>query len=399
MSTHQRIEVADAIRGIAVAMILMLHAIEHFNFYNQPTPDSPCLQLIDRMVWDSLWFLIGGKAYAIFALLFGLSFHIMLTHARSRGDDFRLRFMWRMVLLFLFGNLNAAFFCGEVLVLYSIIGMTLPLVCHLRTRTVLMLAAVCLLQPVEWLKMGLALLLPELSGMLDFPYYDHWQQAMTTLAEGNLLQTMASNLWHGQIFSLAWAWGAGRFFQTAGLFMLGMVAGRINAFSLSPHNTRLWACILAGSLMAYFPLTGIGNLLPSFVGSMDAAALEASSIGFLANDAFRTSLLAVVGSLQKCSFMLVIVCSLLFAFYYTPLRHAMRRLMPYGRMSLTNYVVQSIIGSFLFYHWGLHLVWCDTWSELLCLGVLVLQVLFCTWWMRHHKRGPLESIWHRLTYL
>ena len=62
MSTHQRIEVADAIRGIAVAMILMLHAIEHFNFYNQPTPDSPCLQLIDRMVWDSLWFLIGGKA-------------------------------------------------------------------------------------------------------------------------------------------------------------------------------------------------------------------------------------------------------------------------------------------------------------------------------------------------
>ena len=112
MGTHKRIEVADAIRGIAVAMILMLHAIEHFNLYNQPVPDSPCLQFIDQMVWDSLWFVIGGKAYAIFALLFGFSFHIMLMHARERGDDFRLRFLWRMVLLFLFGNLNAAFFCS-----------------------------------------------------------------------------------------------------------------------------------------------------------------------------------------------------------------------------------------------------------------------------------------------
>ena len=399
MERHKRIEVADAIRGIAVAMILMLHAIEHFNFYNQPVPDSPCLQFIDQMVWDSLWFLIGGKAYAIFALLFGLSFHIMLTHARERGDDFRLRFVWRMVLLFLFGNLNAAFFCGEVLVLYSIVGLVMPLVCNLRTRTVLILATVCLLQPIEWVKMALSLAAPEQVGMLVFPYYDHWMQLMKMLGEGTFLETVCCNLWHGQIFSLAWAWEAGRFFQTAGLFMLGMVAGRIDAFSLSPRNTRLWAYVFAVSLMLYFPLTGLGNLIPSFVGGVNGDTLEASSIGFLANAPFRGSLLAVTGSLQKCCFMLMIVCSLLFAYYYTPVQRVMRKLMPYGRMSLTNYVTQSIIGSFLFYHWGLHLVWCDTWSELLCLGVLVMQIVFCTWWMRHHKRGPLESIWHRLTYL
>lgn len=399
MGTHKRIEVADAIRGIAVAMILMLHAIEHFNFYNQPVPDSPCLQFIDQMVWDSLWFVIGGKAYAIFALLFGFSFHVMLMHARERGDDFRLRFLWRMVLLFLFGNLNAAFFCGEVLVLYSLVGLIMPFICNLRTRTVLVLAAMCLLQPIEWVKMGLAFVAPEKLGIFDFPYGEHWMQAMKMLAEGSFLETVCANLWHGQIFSLAWAWGAGRFFQTAGLFMLGMVAGRMDAFSLTQRNTRLWGYIFIGSLMLYFPLTGLGSLLPLFVGGIDGESLRASCIGFLANDAFRGSLLSVFGSLQRFFFMLMIVCTLLFAFYYTPVQHAMRRLMPYGRMSLTNYVTQSIIGSFLFYHWGLHLVWCDTWSELLCLGVLLLQVAFCTWWMARHKRGPLEGIWHRLTYL
>ena len=155
-TTTPRVEVADAIRGIAVAMILLIHSIEHFNLYNQTDPDSPLMRLCDQMVWDSLWFTVAGKAYAIFALLFGFSFYIMDRNAAQRGEDFRLRFCWRMVLLFLFGCLNAAFFCGEVLVLYSIVGFVLPLVCRMKTRSLLILAAILMLQPIEWLKMGYA---------------------------------------------------------------------------------------------------------------------------------------------------------------------------------------------------------------------------------------------------
>ena len=54
LQKQPRVEVVDAIRGIAVAMILMLHSIEHFNLYNQVAPDSPLLQFIDQMVWDGL---------------------------------------------------------------------------------------------------------------------------------------------------------------------------------------------------------------------------------------------------------------------------------------------------------------------------------------------------------
>ena len=392
-----RVEAVDAIRGIAVAMILMLHSIEHFNFYEFTTPESPWLKLTDQIIWDSLWFTIGGKAYAIFALLFGFSFHIMLSNAQQRGQGFRGRFVWRMLLLFLFGNLNGAFFCGEVLVLYSIVGLIMPLVCTLRTRTVLILSAVCLLQPVEWMKMIYAAIHPDAASILTFDYGSHWQNAMNALREGNFLDTLRANLWDGQIFSLAWAWGAGRFFQTAALFMIGMVAGRLQWFAHTQENRRLWARILAVSLILFFSLSGLHALIPQYANSLPQDADTVLTI--LHQGTFSQPLLSIIGSLKNCAFMFLLVTGMLFAFYGTRLQRLMRGIMPYGRMSLTNYVMQSMIGAFLFYHWGLHLQLCHTWSELLGISVLVVQILFCRWWMAHHRRGPLEEIWSRLTWL
>lgn len=393
-----RVEVVDAIRGIAVAMILMLHSIEHFNFYDMPVPDAPWLRFIDQMIWDGLWYVIGGKAYAIFALLFGFSFYIMYSNAEKRGIDFRGRFCWRLVLLFLFGNLNAAFFCGEVLVLYSIVGFVLPLVCRLKTKTVLIIAAICMLQPIEWIKMIYAIFNND-STILQFNYREDYQFAMQMLAEGNFIETLKANLWEGQIFSLAWAWGNARFFQTASLFMIGMVAGRIKAFADTPDNRALWAKIFTIAFLIYLPTFGLCNLIPAFTKTLSPEDIEASSLGILTVRSFSTPLLLILSSIHKACFMFMIVTGLLFAFYCTKLCKPMKLIMPYGRMSLTNYITQSIIGSFLFYHWGLNLKLCDTWSELLGLSVLIVQICFCTWWMKNHKRGPLEEVWRKLTWI
>lgn len=394
---HSRIEVVDAIRGIAVAMILMLHGIEHFNLYNQSDPISPLLQLTDRMVWDSLWFVVGGKAYAIFALLFGFSFYIMEQNALRRGQDFRLRFCWRMLLLFGFGCFNAAFFCGEVLVLYSIVGFVLPLVCRLKTKTLLIIAAVLMLQPVDWIKMAYAALTDSQATILEFNFEPYWNNSMKMLSEGNFVQTVLTNLWDGQIFSLAWAWGAGRFCQTASLFILGLVAGRIQWFADTPHNRSMWAKTFAAALLAFMPLYGLSTLLPDFASTLP---LDTTGIaGMFTSKSFMTPMMLIVNSLHKFCFMTMIVTGLLFAFYSTRLARPMRYIMPYGRMSLTNYITQSIIGSFLFYHWGLHLNLCDTWSLLLCITVLSLQITFCRWWMSSHSHGPLEGLWKNLTWI
>ena len=53
-------------------------------------------------------------------LLFGFRFFIQYNNQAKKGKDFRLRFLWRLFLLFLIGCFNGAFFPGDILVLYAI---------------------------------------------------------------------------------------------------------------------------------------------------------------------------------------------------------------------------------------------------------------------------------------
>ena len=179
--------------------------------------------------------------------------------------------------------------------------------------------------------------------------------------------------------------------------MIGMVAGRLQWFAHTQENRRLWARILAVSLILFFSLSGLHALIPQYANSLPQDADTVLTI--LHQGTFSQPLLSIIGSLKNCAFMFLLVTGMLFAFYGTRLQRLMRGIMPYGRMSLTNYVMQSMIGAFLFYNWGLHLQLCHTWSELLGISVLVVQILFCRWWMAHHRRGPLEEIWSRLTWL
>ena len=139
---HARVDVADVLRGLAVMGIIILHSIEHFNFYSFPDTagQSAWLNFSAKAIWNGLFFMFGGKAYAIFALLFGFSFFIQDDNQRLRGNDFRLRFCWRLILLFLIGNINASFFTAEVLVLYSLVGFILPLTCRLKDKWIFALA-------------------------------------------------------------------------------------------------------------------------------------------------------------------------------------------------------------------------------------------------------------------
>lgn len=98
---NARIDVADVLRGLAVMGIIVLHSIEHFNFGSYPdtSAQSAWLNFTDKAIWNGLFFMFGGKAYAVFALLFGFSFFIQDNNQQMKGKDFRLRFCWRLVLL------------------------------------------------------------------------------------------------------------------------------------------------------------------------------------------------------------------------------------------------------------------------------------------------------------
>lgn len=381
---HARVEVADVLRGLAVMGIILLHSIEHFNFYSFPdtTGQSAWLTFTDKAVWDGLFFLLGGKAYAVFALLFGFSYFIQYDNQRMRGHDFRLRFCWRLILLFLIGNLNAMFFTAEVLVLYSLVGFILPLTCKMKDKWIFVLACILLIQPLP-LYYTLRACFDPAFVTPALPTGDLWGATFEVQSHGTFWETVRVNLWEGQLASLAWAWDNGRVFQTAALFLLGFLAGKRGLFL--KENLKIWNKVLCGSLLAFFPLYGLGNMLP----------------GFIDNPSIRTPLLLIISSLYKFAFMLLLVLAILFAYYRTRLQRRLAQIVPYGRMSLTNYITQSIFGSLLFYNWGfgLHDDLGITASFLTGILLFILQFSFCRWWMAHHSHGPMEYLWKRATWL
>jgi len=381
---HARVEVADVLRGLAVMGIILLHSIEHFNFYSFPDTagQSTWLTFTDKAVWDGLFFLLGGKAYAVFALLFGFSYFIQYDNQRMRGHDFRLRFCWRLILLFLIGNLNAMFFTAEVLVLYSLVGFILPLTCKMKDKWIFILACILLIQPLP-LYYTLRACFDPAFVTPALPTGDLWGATFEVQSHGTFWETVRVNLWEGQLASLAWAWDNGRVFQTAALFLLGFLAGKRGLFL--KENLKIWNKVLCGSLLAFFPLYGLGNMLP----------------GFIDNPSIRTPLLLIISSLYKFAFMLLLVSAILFAYYRTRLQRRLAQIVPYGRMSLTNYITQSIFGSLLFYNWGfgLHDDLGITASFLTGILLFILQFSFCRWWMAHHSHGPMEYLWKRATWL
>lgn len=385
LQQNYRIEVADVLRGFAIMGIFLIHTIEHFNFYSFPEAPNEFIRFTDKLLWDATFFTFAGKAYAIFALLFGFSFYIQDSRQAQQGKDFRARFAWRLVLLFVIGNLNAAFFTAEVLVLYSIVGFAILPICRLSNKTVLIIAAVMMMQPIEIWKVIYSLANPDyVAGpSLDSPYWAVTYEAQTN---GNFWQMLKVNLWEGQIASLGWAWENGRFFQTASLFLVGMVMGRTQFLNGTTKHLNLNMRLLIISIIAFFPLYGLCNILPSFIE----------------NKGVLKPLLLILSSLHKFAFMGFIVTTIVWSYYNTSLlKKWLVKLVPYGKMSLTNYVMQSVIGSLLFYGWGfgLHKELGVTYS--LCLGIVLflLQYAFSVWWMRHHKQGILEYLWKRATWL
>ena len=233
LRSGERVLAVDALRGFAVMGIVLLHNIEHFNFYSFPEVSSPFLGSLDKQLWDLLFFLFSGKAYAIFALLFGFTFYLQNHNCERRGEDFRNRYMWRLVLLLGFGFINASFFPGEILVLYALLGFVLVPVRHLSDKVVAWIAFILMLQPLEWCKVVYALIHPEANPeQMIFSLGDVYPE----LGGHSLWEMIKVNFVTGQLASLNWAWCYGRVFQTASLFMIGMLLGRKGLFRLTDET-------------------------------------------------------------------------------------------------------------------------------------------------------------------
>lgn len=88
LPSNNRIEIADVLRGFAVMGITLIHFIERFSLNSFPEETCNFLIFTDRVIWDSVFFTFSGKAYCIFALLFGLAFLFKTTHKNKKEKIF-----------------------------------------------------------------------------------------------------------------------------------------------------------------------------------------------------------------------------------------------------------------------------------------------------------------------
>ncbi len=378
-----RIEVVDALRGFAVMAIILVHNVEHFIFPVYPTDSPGWLNALDQGVFNAVFSLFAGKAYAIFALLFGLTFYIQSNNQRKQGKDFGYRFLWRLVLLTGFATLNAAFFpAGDVLLLFVVVGLVLFLTRNWSDKALLITAILFLLQPVEWYHYVANLMNPT-HQLPDLKVGEMYAEVAEYTKSGDFGAFLWGNITLGQKASLLWAVNAGRFFQTAGLFLLGFYIGRKQLFVPSENNFRLWTKVLIVSAIAFAPLYSLKELI------MQNSPIIQQTAG------------TAFDMWQKLAFTLVLIASFVLLYQNEKFSKAVGNLRFYGRMSLTNYITQSIIGAAIYFPFGLYLApYCGyTLSLLVGIFTFMLQVKCCKWWLGKHRQGPLERIWHKWTWM
>ena len=384
MTPSSRLDLVDALRGFAIVSIMLLHNIEHFDLYFTPPGLPAWMKPLDQGIWDTMFALFGGKSYAIFALLFGVTFQLQHDSRAARGEDFRARFAWRMALLLGFGLVNTAFYQGDILSLYAVLGLALIPVARWNGRAVFLLACFLSLQPAAWIAAWSAL--GQAPGKLPDPAsWAYFGRANAYLMHGSVLDAWVGNLTNGKQGVLLWSWEMGRLLQIPALFMFGMLAGRAGLFALSDANRRNWRRVFLGAALALAPLYYMHSHLDAWVAA----------------EALRRPLAAITGPLCNLAVMLLLVTGFALLYRRSLGARLLGVLRPLGRMSLTSYMMQSLVGTFIYHGFGLGLYQYTSTSQALLIGIVlaVLQGCFSAWWLRRHGQGPLEALWHRLTWI
>ncbi|WP_344966565.1 DUF418 domain-containing protein [Streptosporangium fragile] len=376
-TTRSRIHEVDAIRGFALAGIL----VANIGLFADPA-------LLSTMggeaggggpVRFAVQALVETKFYVIFAFLFGYSFTLQMRSARRAGASVRARTLRRCLGLFVIGVLHGLlFWVGDILTLYAALGLVLLASRGIRVRTAVTAAAVIVsVLSVLWLLLAwLSVLAPEAPAPAANPAEAAEAARALAATTGDPLDYLGLHLTqYPRTALLIWLFQGP---MAMALFLLGFAAGKARLF----EEPERWARLVPRAQWAGF---GIG---------LPAGVLYAVTSG--RGGTAETLVLALN----------TVTSPLLAAAYVATLLRVIRRapsvssaLVPAGRSAASNYVGQSVLACLVFTGYGLGLAgWL---SPLAVMGVaaVIYTVLLglSAWWLRAHRYGPVEYGLRRLT--
>ncbi len=408
----ERIAEMDILRGFALLGIVVLHT----HVFSTPLSlrGSRAVDLypggLDKAVLWILNVFLAGKFLAMFSFLFGVGFAIQMDRATARGAPFAWIYLRRMVTLLAFGVAHVVFLWnGDILHVYAGLGLALILVRTLRDRWLWGIVACCALLPpgrmlvmmargerpaqtaAQRLERGLDELRIYGNGEYILPRIDKdkgtgvLKPPLRVTGSGTYPQTVADRISdlifqyrHG---TAGWFW-----LTAASTLLIGFIAGRRRFFEDIPGHLPLirkitWWCGGIGLVVA----VAIDRLLATRGGG----GLNTLAVVRLVLYALNRPIL--------CAFYMGAVVLLA----QRPVwRAAMSPLASVGRMALTNYLMQSVIATTLFYGYafGLYYRIGPAAGILIAFAIYAVQVAYSAWWMARFRFGPMEWLWRTLTY-
>lgn len=380
----------DVLRGIAVFGILLVNiwgfAWGTISLRYGTLPAQPPVS--DQLVIFGVAALAQFKFYPVFAFLFGAGFALQTRSLRRRLGSweqaqavYRRRLRW----LLAFGLLHG--FCiwnGDVLTSYAVAGLLiLPLAAaklsRIRNRAWLVaggfLLFMCLLIPVGQ-QGGAPDTARELQGFAA-------RHAIYTQGGAWAVAALRAN---DYLVSLLYA--IVMLPHVIVLFLLGILSVRCGWLTEPQRHRRLWQRVRAVGLGVGLPFNLLAagaiarQVADPYQSVFDAALFEVGLFAggpLLAAGYVAALMLAGPGMLRRLGAWLA----------------------PVGRMALSNYLLQSVLGTWLLQGWGLG--WGATLRPVGMLGlavaIMAAQVLLSRYWLRHFRQGPMEALWRRLARL
>jgi uncharacterized protein len=388
-ATAERIFTLDVVRGAALLGILIMNlpgfSSSYFIGANGVQRWTAWWQVLVEALRDVL---CSGKFNSLFSMLFAVGFTLQLQRLEQRNPQHALAiYCRRLFWLLVFGVVHACvFWTGDVLHNYALLGLLLLLLRRLSDRTLLVLIAASLLYaPAVELVQMYTTTWEEAYALNAF--YRSWENS-NDLAYGRGSFLDAAREHTREMFSAYTEphnllFNFGFYVQLFTTMLIGLLLGRRQIF----QNAHAWLPQLR--LVQYAGLAlGLATGLVDI--SIDEPPLPTP-------DSVRAEACYVV---SRVSLMACYVATLLRLCHAIRWQGVLQRIALVGRMPLTNYLLQTLLCTFLFYGWGL-----GWWNQVdpltnigLALLIYVMQMPLSAWWLKTHELGPMEYLWRRLTY-
>jgi uncharacterized protein len=393
VSASERIEIVDVLRGWALFGILWVN-IEFFawplNYIFQPHDWG---NLGDHLAENVMKLLAQGKFYTLFSFLFGFGFSIYLLKGAQAAKSSLPTYARRLLVLLGVGTIHAyLIWMGDILLLYALLGFVMLLFRNCRPRTLLIWCLIFLLVPVAMTFMfaTASAANPEAAANIQKNFAES-NEKLRTLGEsalrvypsGTYAEITTQRTWeYNTLFSFMMFFGPG----VLAMFLLGLWAGKTGLFQniaakLDFFRRVMWiglAIGLPGSIFAVWAMLEAGMMTPTFLSA------TATLVATFANPALSA----------------FYVSGLILLFHHPTWRPRLEPLRNAGRMALTNYLMQSLICTTIFYGYGLGYFGKigPRWLPLFVIAIYAMELAWSHRWMQRFQFGPAEWVWRTLTY-